>query len=165
LSSEIFVRRLTPADAALYREIRLEALATNPEAFSSTFAAENAQPLPWFADRLRNSAVFAAFDGPQAVGIAAFFVRPGDARQGEGVLVGMYVRPDARRAGIGRCLVAAVIEQSSLQVNSLHLTVMGGNAPARRLYLGAGFAECGRAGDEVMMAKTLPPIDNIAIKC
>ena len=31
------IRRLTEADAVLYRDIRLEALRANPEAFGSTF--------------------------------------------------------------------------------------------------------------------------------
>ena len=37
------IRRLRPEDAALYREIRLEALQRNPEAFSRTFEVEAAQ--------------------------------------------------------------------------------------------------------------------------
>ena len=40
----IEIRRLTEADAVLYRDIRLEALRANPEAFGSTFETENAQP-------------------------------------------------------------------------------------------------------------------------
>lgn len=42
------IRRLAQenaADAALYRDIRLEALTANPEAFGSTFEIENAQTL------------------------------------------------------------------------------------------------------------------------
>jgi hypothetical protein len=44
----IEIRRLAqdnPADAALYRDIRLEALRANPEAFGSTFEIENAPEL------------------------------------------------------------------------------------------------------------------------
>jgi hypothetical protein len=43
----IEIRRLAqedPADAILYRGIRLEALQANPEAFGSTFEVENAKP-------------------------------------------------------------------------------------------------------------------------
>ncbi len=46
------IRRLRPEDAVLYRELRLEALLRNPEAFSSTLEAETAQTLAWFSDRL-----------------------------------------------------------------------------------------------------------------
>ena len=51
------IRRLRPEDAALCREIRLEALQRNPEAFSSTFEVEAAQTQAFFADRLAASAV------------------------------------------------------------------------------------------------------------
>ena len=45
----------------LYRDIRLEALKLAPEAFSSTFAREDAKPPEWFAARLDDAAVFGAF--------------------------------------------------------------------------------------------------------
>src|SRR5271165_4882772 len=41
-----------PADAAVYRDIRLAGLRCNPEAFGSTFEAENARPLSFFSKRL-----------------------------------------------------------------------------------------------------------------
>jgi hypothetical protein len=52
------IRLLTSRDAALYRDIRLEALRLAPEAFSSTFVRENAMPLPWFAERMVKGNVF-----------------------------------------------------------------------------------------------------------
>jgi hypothetical protein len=39
-AAQIQIRRLTPADASLFRDIRLEGLRCNPEAFGSTFEAE-----------------------------------------------------------------------------------------------------------------------------
>jgi hypothetical protein len=59
-SSDIQIRPLGPPDAASYRDIRLDALQRNPEAYGSTFEAENAQPLTWFANRLGGSAVCSA---------------------------------------------------------------------------------------------------------
>ena len=52
-ADHIEIRRLVQedaADAVLYRDIRLEALQANPEAFGSTFEVENAQPLSLFSD-------------------------------------------------------------------------------------------------------------------
>ena len=90
------IRRLLPADAALYREIRLEALTLAPEAFSSTFAAESVEPLSWFAARLDRAAVFGAFAGGDLLGIAGFFAKQGRKEAHKGALWGMYVRPNAR---------------------------------------------------------------------
>ncbi len=167
VATEIKVRLLLPADAALYRDIRLEALGLSPEAFGSTFAAESAEPLAWFAGRLDRGAVFGAFDGADLVGIAGFFPRQGRKEAHKGVLVGMYVRPQARRAGIGRRLVEAVVGRARQEVEVLQLSVVADNEPARRLYIGLGFIEYGieknslkqngHYWDEVLMAKPLLP--------
>jgi len=159
------IRRLSPADAILYRDIRLEALKLAPEAFSSTFGAENSEPLTWFGSRLGNSAVFGAFAGGELLGIAGFFRQQGQKVAHKGMLVGMYVRPDARGAGLGRRLAEAVIEHACRHVEILQLTVVSGNEAARRLYERLGFVEYGieknalKAGadywDEVLMAKSL----------
>ncbi len=165
--AEIEVRRLLPADAALYRDIRLEALKSDPDAFGSMFEEESVQPLQWFADRLDGSAVFGAFDGSDLLGIAGFLVRQGRKEAHKGLLSGMYVRPGTRGAGIGRRLVEAVIDHARRHVEQLQLTVVAGNERAQRLYTGLGFVAYGleknslkmdgRYWDEVLMAKPLSP--------
>lgn len=159
------MRRLQPADAASYREIRLESLNLSPQAFGTTFQEKHAEPLARFVDRLRNSAVFGAFAGSDLVGIAGFFIRQGLKEAHKGVLSGMYVRLQARRAGLGRLLVEAVLEHARRHVELIQLSVVVGNEPARRLYAGLGFVEYGieknalkqdgRYWDEVLMAKSL----------
>ena len=67
--------RLGPSDAALYREIRLEALKRNPEAFGSTFERENAQPLSWFEDTLGRADIFGAFLDGTLVGLSGYSAR------------------------------------------------------------------------------------------
>src|SRR5580658_9929793 len=109
----IEVRRLLPVDAALYRDIRLEALKLSWEAFGSTFGTEHAEPLTWFADRLESSVVFGAFDGADLVGTTGFFIRHGRKEAHKGVLCGTYVRPGARKAGVGKQLAEAVIDHAS----------------------------------------------------
>ena len=168
-AAEVAVRRLLAADAAIYRDVRLEALKRSPEAFGSTFEAENAEPLTWFTDRLDRSAVFGAFDGSNLLGIAGFIIKQGRKEAHKGVLVGMYVRLRARRTGVGRQLVEAVIEHASRCVELIQLTVVSSNEPARRLYASFGFAEYGieknslkqdgHYWDEVLMAKPLVPAE------
>lgn len=138
------IRLLTPADAALYRAIRLEALSAYPEAFSSTFAREREKPLAWFEERLTHSDVFGAFIDDEIVGVAGFRRQDGPQTMHKGDLWGMYVRQSAGRAGLGRRLVDAVIAHAALHVEKLQLTVASQNEAALRLYVAAGFVEYGR---------------------
>jgi RimJ/RimL family protein N-acetyltransferase len=161
------LRRLRPEEAALYRDVRLAALQSDPDAFAATYDAECERPLEWFAERLRHSAVFAAFRGGAIVGIAGFLVKEGPKQSHKGSLLGMYVRPAARRGGIARLLVEAVVAHATRHVDVLQLSVVDGNAPARRLYEALGFRAYGferhalkhggRYYDEVLMAKPLAP--------
>jgi RimJ/RimL family protein N-acetyltransferase len=163
--SEITVRRLLPADSCIYRDIRLEALLTSPEAFSSAYEAESAEPLEWFASRLQRAAVFGAFERSDLLGVAGFFNQQGRKEAHKGGLWGMYVRSRARNTGIGKRLAAAVIDCASQRVELIQLSMVSGNEPARRLYAGLGFVEYGieknalkhngRYWDEVLMAKPL----------
>jgi ribosomal protein S18 acetylase RimI-like enzyme len=164
---DIRVRRLMPEDGALYREIRLEGLRLSPEAFGSTFEAESAKPVEAFAERIRNSETLGAFDGSEILGIAALLQNPGPKESHKAMLVGMYVRPQARHRGVGRLLIESAIEFARERVELIHLTVTGGNEPALRLYARLGFVEYGverhalkhdgRYYDEILMAKDLAP--------
>ncbi len=138
------IRRLRPEDAVLYRELRLEALLRNPEAFSSTLEAETAQTLAWFSDRLAGSAVFGAFAGGELLAIASFYIPPDAKEAHKGMLAGMYVRPTARRAGIAHRLVDAVLDHACQYVELIELAVVSENEAALRLYAGLGFVEYGR---------------------
>jgi len=167
-AAHIEIRRLTEVDAvdaALYRDIRLEALRTNPEAFGSTLEIENAQPLSWFSDRLGSSTVLGAFRDGELVAIAGFAIQQGQKRVHKGAIWGMYVRLGARSAGVGRRLVEAILDLARQRVELVQLTVVRNNEQARRLYASLGFLEYGteknalkqdgRYYDEVLMAKDL----------
>ena len=183
------IRPLGFEDAALYRAIRLEALAAHPDAFGAAFEEEAARPLEAFAERLTASTVFGGFeDGARAggeslpnggtlpgrgslpddekiLGIAGFRAQTGLKSAHKGVLWGMYARPEARRSGLARGLVEAVLAHARGRVALIHLTVAADNAVARRLYEACGFAAYGvearslkvdgRYLDEVLLVKML----------
>jgi ribosomal protein S18 acetylase RimI-like enzyme len=164
-SQTIQIRQLRQDDATLFREIRLEALKANPEAFGSSFEVEEAKPLDWFAEGLSNSDVFGAIGGAELLGMAGLAVQKSPKLTHKGMLWGMYVRPAARGAGVGRQLAEAVVERARKKVELLQLTVVSENTPARRLYVALGFVEYGlehhglkiggRYYDEVLMARDL----------
>jgi len=166
-ATQIQIRRLTPADASLFRDIRLEGLRCNPEAFGSTFEAENAQPLTFFSERLGGTASFGVFHDSELVGIAGLLIRERQKEAHKGRLVGVYVRPSARKAGLGRRLVETTVEFARQRVELIQLSVVSDNEQARRLYERLGFLEYGiekkalkqdgRYYDEVLMAKDLNP--------
>ena len=159
------IRRLEPADAALYRDIRLEALRLNPEAFGSTFERENAQPLSWFEAAISRTDIFGGFLDGTLVGIAGFAVQEGPKHAHKGVLWAMYVRNAARRSGLGKILVTAVLDHARRRVEMVQLGVGSENEAARRLYEAMGFVAYGyekralkhdgRYYDEVLMVKFL----------
>lgn len=159
------IRRLDSTDAARYREIRLDGLARHPEAFSSAFETEGAEPLSWFEQRLAALVVFGAFRGEALVGVVGFAAQTAPKRAHKGAVVGLYVRPEARRMGIAQRLLEAVIAQARPRVELLQLTVTNVNDEARRLYRKLGFTEYGteknalkvggRYYDDILMVKVL----------
>ena len=159
------IRLIIPADAALYREVRLEALKQHPEAFGSSFEYESDKSLAWFEDRIAQSEIFGAFVDGELQGTAGYRVQDGPKRRHKGLLWGMYVRPAARNLGLGRRLVEAVPKHASGHVELLHLTVVSENLSAQRLYTSLGFAEYGREAralkqngryyDEILMVRFL----------
>jgi ribosomal protein S18 acetylase RimI-like enzyme len=139
----IQIRQLTPADAESFRELRLEGLRLNPEAFGSTYETEKDQPLTKYSGWLTNSNVFGAFQNSELIGTASFTQLSGLKDSHKGLLRAMYVRPTARRSGAGRQLVQAVIAIARQKVEQIQLSVVSDNQPALRLYLSLGFRQYG----------------------
>jgi ribosomal protein S18 acetylase RimI-like enzyme len=166
-SSQVQIRRLMPADARLYREIRLEALQQAPEAFGSTFEQECSQSLAQFEEALTKADVFGAFRETDLLGMAGYLTQAGAKQAHKGLLWGMYVRSIARGTGVAKHLVEAVLGHARERVELVQLAVVSENEGAQRLYRSCGFVayghevhalkQGGRYYDEVLMAVALDP--------
>jgi ribosomal protein S18 acetylase RimI-like enzyme len=163
--SLIQIRQLSPADAESFRELRLEGLRLNPEAFGSTYDFEKDQPLTRYTGWLTNSTVFGAYQNTHLIGTASFTQLSGLKDSHKGLLRAMYVRPTHRRSGAARQLVQAVIETARQTVEQVQLSVVSDNLPALHLYQSLGFRQYGlepralkhndRYSDEILMSLDL----------
>lgn len=126
------------------RLVRLRALADAPSAYGSRLEEEQDRPESFWRERLerRGAATFLALDGDETVGLVRVFIAPKGGTSSE--LVSMWVAPQARVQGVGRQLIAAVIEWAQHHDStSVSLWVTETNAPARALYESCGFVASG----------------------
>jgi len=143
---DVTIRALDPADVEAYRALRLEALATSPDAFSSSHEEEVALSLEAFRARIPTagrSAIFGAFAGAELVGMAGFAANERVKQRHKGTLVGLFVQPQWRRRGLGERLVRHVMAHAAKHVLLLQATVVTSNHPARRMYRRLGFVAYG----------------------
>lgn len=143
------VALLTEQNAKSYRSLMLQAYELDADAFTSTPEERAAEPLSWWVRRIggprAERAAFGAFNGNELVGAVALeFSRKPKTRH-RALLIGMFVLPRFRGAGIGRALVEAAIDFALARegVRTIILTVTEGNAPAIALYQSVGFERIG----------------------
>jgi len=153
IDSHLVVTRLSAIDALPYRELRLLALQSHPEAFGASFEEESALSESAFAERLASGAVFGAWSGFQLIGCAGLAGREKTKLRHKAVLWGMFVRPEARGCGLGKRLLDEAIAHARPCFEEVLLTVVEGNAAALRLYVSAGIEEYGREPCTIKVAK------------
>jgi GNAT superfamily N-acetyltransferase len=143
------IRALERHEWALFRELRLRALADSPDAFARTLAQALGEDDAYWV-KLTESVTA---PGGQVMLMAEVEGRPAGLAFGLfdkerakiGHVAGMWVDPGARGRGAGRALLdAAIAWARSRALDRLELWVTKGNAPAERLYERAGFADTGR---------------------
>lgn len=148
MTADILIRPLNPSDAQAFRDLRLEALATSPEAFGSSYEEEVRTPLEKIQQNMPASgpnAIFSAFAGDIPIGMAGFVVHERVKMRHKGIMWGVYVKSEWRGHRVGKALVQRVIEHASQHVIILEATVGLANENARRTYHALGFKPYGVA--------------------
>lgn len=138
------IRRLTPADAAAYRALRLQGLREEPTAFAASYEEELAFPLSTYEGWLGappDRGTLGAFEGDALVGMVTLGREERQKLAHKAHILGMYVHRDYRNRGIARALVASALDlaRAAGDVRQVNVLANASNAAARRLYEAAGF--------------------------
>jgi GNAT superfamily N-acetyltransferase len=138
----ITIRAADPDDALAIAQVRVDAWRTTykgmiPDAYLAAMRVEDSAAL-WLRVLTASSnrtSVFVATDGADVVGFAAGNLLAERKHGLDAELTAIYLRRESQRAGIGRGLVAAVVETQTAQGATGLLTwVIAGNTRARSFY-------------------------------
>lgn len=139
------VRFLTPDDAAIYRELRLQALMHDPNAFLVDPEQYRQMPLETIQRQISSEPegkfTLGAFQKSDLIGMCTFLRETHPKIRHKGKVVAVYVHPQARGQGVARKLMETLIEQvrSYGTVEQLQLGVSHTQIAAQKLYESLGF--------------------------
>lgn len=149
-TEQVSVRPTRTEDWATVRDLRLEALRTDPDAFGSTLAREEAFDQAQWESRCTNPDSYVAFLGARPVGLGGLLPLPEsgaaapETERSVRDIVGMWTAPQVRGRGVGTSLMTALVDTARRQgTPRLRLHVTSGNEAAARLYRRFGFQETG----------------------
>ncbi len=180
----IVIRRVRADDWERVRDLRLEAV-RDPDAaiaFLHSYEAEAARPAAFWQDRAANAAdgdavaqFVAEADGEWIGTVTVIRWKDGDTDHhgrtvspARGDVVGVYVRPQSRAAGVIDDLLGAAADWAAgLGDGALALDVHVDNRRAQGAYRRAGFADTGlrftgSIGPELEMSRSLAAADSVA---
>lgn len=138
------IRILTEQEWPLWREIRLEAIRTHPEAFYGDYDEELALTDAQWQGKAKHSTYFVA-EHPGQWQAGAGLLRYNERKLAHRAYIfGIYVRESARGNKLADALMEAILHHANGKLELLTLGVGDHNAAAIRIYERHGFVACGR---------------------
>jgi len=168
----IAIRLVRISEVAAFRDLRLEALRTHPEAFAADYASDLARPIEFWQERVRNNmgddqgAIFVAEANGTLAGMVGVRRHEGVKVHHGAMLWGVYVRPEWRGMDLAQALIAACLGWArTAGLRQVRLGVATTNGAAIRSYVESGFQVYGLEEeaiysngayyDELLMARCL----------
>lgn len=153
VESVVKIRELLPKDWEKYKAIRLEALEADPIAFAETYENSVTHEDSFWQNRLESLSSIWLFAevGSHIVGMIGAFIKDNKESPGTAILVGVYVNKDYRGKGIGKQLLAHLLQEIRTKgfIHKVKLWVAETQSSARKLYEGEGFAYIGKKAEPI----------------
>jgi ribosomal protein S18 acetylase RimI-like enzyme len=155
MEESISVVALGPQDWRDLRAIRLEALRSEPAAYSSSFEETLARSDEHWQQRLASdhSVHLLARAQSRPIGMVGGYLGSDEGDESVAVVFGMYVAREYRGRGIGRLLLSSLIDRLSAfpQICTIRLGVTETQDPARALYESMGFQVIGKTEEGIVV--------------
>lgn len=136
---ELIIRRLSPDNADTFRSIRLDALASEPDAFATSYSQEEHCSDEEWRRRVKDP-VFIAFDAGDPVGTMALLPKHPSRMAHRAELISVYVKERYRATGLASELLRVLtVYAREIGILQLELGVCADNAGAIRFYQREGF--------------------------
>ena len=154
---KIRISQLEQSEWKKYKEIRLEALKTNPTAFLNTYEdALRYSDEKWKTElsqsqKKENVLILFAFRGKKIVGMNVVNWNNRSTIKHIADVWGIFIYPDERGKGIGKSLMEAAISEikNNPQFTKIKLGVNAENKAALKLYIDCGFQIVGKYKNEL----------------
>jgi ribosomal protein S18 acetylase RimI-like enzyme len=143
------IRTLNSGDAAAWWRIRLEAIESEPFAFSKSIAEHRATPVEEIARRFENAIPttlnLGAFENETLVGIVTFMRESAEKERHKGRIYGVYVSHSHRGKGVARALLQTLLDRACAdhELEQIQLAVATSQIAAQELYKSFGFKTYG----------------------
>jgi RimJ/RimL family protein N-acetyltransferase len=137
------IRQLQAADAAEYRDLRLEALEKCPEAFSSSHAEDEGLPVARYEAAIATNIILGGFRYAHLQGVIALARSNSVKMHHRMTISGIYVREAERGKGLSDELVQAARKFALDGIESIYYRVPSNNKNAVALCQRSGFEQIG----------------------
>jgi RimJ/RimL family protein N-acetyltransferase len=140
MSMNFTTKHLSSEDWQLFRNIRLEALKTEPGVYAASYDEMKDMEDDFWIDRLADSnwAYFGLYDGDKLVGLSGIMRNVDDRDEAE--LIASYIRKEYRGKGLSKLFYAARIEWARAKgIKKLIISHRESNTASRQANQNFGF--------------------------